>query len=124
MPGWDPFGIEELHERVRGEIRDKVEGRAQSDISGTMVSLIIDADGQEKFFHIGTDGMRHKDIMQEMVVDIASDEGMASPRTFRKSFVDWMIDYRQAFSKSAWPKKHAEADRLKALLKDRPELFI
>jgi hypothetical protein len=124
MPSWDPFGIEKLHDTVRKEIGDKVEGRAQSDISGTMVSLVLEKDGDPKFFHIGMNGMRHNDIMQEMIVDVASDEGLASSRTFRRSFVAWMIDDRRAYPKGVWPKKHAEADRLQALLDDRPDLFV
>ena len=68
--------------------------------------------------------MRHNDIMQEMIVDVASDEGLASSRTFRRSFVAWMIEDRRAYPKGVWPKKHAEADRLQALLDGRPDLFV
>ena len=124
MPVWDPFGIEKLHDDVRREIRDKVQGRAQSDISGTMVSLVLEKDGDPKFFHIGLNGMKHNDIMQEMIVDVASNEGLASDKTFRKSFVAWMIEDREAYPEGVWPKKHAEAKRLQALLDGRPDLFI
>lgn len=124
MPSWDPFGIEQLHAKLREEIGGKVEGRAKSDISGTMVSLIVKDDGQPKFYHIGVDGMRHHDVMQEMIVDVASGEGMATARTFRKSFVDWMIDDRRAYPKAAWPKKHAEAERLRMLVEERRDLFV
>lgn len=124
MPSWDPFGIEKLHEDVRQEIRDMVQGRAQSDISGTMVSLVLEKDGDPKFFHIGLNGMKHNDIMQEMIVDVASNEGLASAKTFRKSLVAWMIEDRRAYPEGVWPKKHAEADRLQALLDGRPDLFI
>ena len=70
------------------------------------------------------DGMKYHDMLQEMIVDVASGEGIASPRVFRRSLVNWMIDDRRAYPKKTWPKKDAEANRLETLLTNRPELFF
>ena len=117
-------GIDEKHDEIRKAIKDGKEGYAQSDVGGTMVSLHLKNGWNTNLYHAPLHGMKAHDIMQEIVVDVASDEGLASPKTFRRSFVNWMIDDRRAFPKGTWPKKHAEAYRLQALLSNRPELFI
>jgi hypothetical protein len=122
MPGWDPFGIEKIHKDTYQAIEDKKEGYAWSDVSGTTVSLHFDG-WQTKLYHLPLDGMRHRDIVQEIIVDVASDEGLASDKTFRRSFVEWMIDERRAFPRG-FVKQHAEAARLEALVKNRPGLFV
>ena len=124
MAGWDPYGIDKIHQEVRQAIKQGVEGYAQSDVSGTMVSMHLEGGWHTKLYHIGLDGMRTHDIMQEVLVDVARDDGSASPRTFRRSFAQWMIEDRRAYPAGTWPKKHAEADRLEALLEKRPNLFI
>jgi hypothetical protein len=122
--GWDPFGIEKEHARVRKAIAAGDEGYAQSDVSGTMVSIHVDGDGPPDIIRAPLDGMKYHDMLQEMIVDVASGEGIASPRVFRRSFVNWMIDDRRAYSKETWPKKDAEANRLETLLTSRPALFF
>ena len=89
-----------------------------------MVWLLLKNGRNTKLDHAPLHGMKAHDIMQEIIVDVPRNEGLASPMTFRRSFVHWMIDDRRAFPKGTWPKKHAEADRLQALLGNRPELFI
>jgi hypothetical protein len=89
-----------------------------------MVSMHLDHGWHTKLYHLGLEGMKTHDIMQEILVDVAGGEGLASPKTFRRSFVNWMIDDRRAFPKGTWPKKHAEADRLQTLLSAHPELFV
>lgn len=124
MPIWDPFHVEKRHREVRKFIDDGVEGYAQSDVSGTMVSLHLDDGFQLELYHAPMDGFRSRDIVQEMIVDVASNEGRATDRTFRRSFAEWMVDDRRAFPRAVWPKKHAEADRIEVLLHDRPKLFV
>jgi hypothetical protein len=122
MSGWDPFGIEKIHQEVSQAINDKKDGYAQSDVSGATVSLYFD-DCQTRLYHQPLDGMRHRDIVQEIIIDVASKEGLASDKTVRHSFVNWMIDDRRAYPKR-FAKQHAEADRLETLVKDRPDLFV
>ena len=124
MSIFDHADIEEKHAAVRRAIHDGEPGYAQSDVSGTMVSLHLDGGFNTQLTHLPLNGMKAHDIIEEMIVDVASSEGIASRHSFRRSLVDYMIDHRRAYPEHIWPKKHAEADRLQALLANRPELFV
>ena len=100
-------------------IVDGLEGYAQADVGGTMVSLHLEGGWNTKLYHAPMDGIKAHDILQEMIIDVASDEGYATNRTFRRSFAQWMIDDRRAYPSSTWPKKHADADRIEMLLANR-----
>lgn len=124
MSIFDHAAIEERHAAVRRAIHDGKPGYAQSDVSGTMVSLHLEGGFNTELTHLPLNGMKPHEIIQEMIVDVASSEGIASRHTFRRTLVHFMIDERRAFPAPIWPKKHAEADRLQVLLTNRPDLFI
>ena len=102
MP-WDPFGITAYHQKVRDEIARGTPGFAQSSVGDVLVSL---EDGTPTHGHYLTRSL--SEIIEEIIVDVARGDGIASPQTFSRSRVEYMITDRKAYS-SNWPKKHAEA---------------
>lgn len=115
--------IQKTHKEVREAIDASVAGHAQSDVSGTLVSLRVSKYGNPKLVHAPME-MKHFDIVDEMILDVATDKGRATAQTFRTSFVKRKIKERRAFDRDRFPGKHDEADRLEALRVRRPELFI
>ena len=67
-------------------------------------------------------GMRHNDIMEAVILEIAAGRGRASGQPFSAVFARQMIEERRAFSQ-AFPDKHAQAATVEALLMERPGLF-
>ena len=122
MP-FDPFGLEKVHENVERAIRDNEPGHAQSDVSGVLVSYIRN-DFPGGFYHAPMSSqMKAAEMLDEMMVDVARGEGMASPATFHRSQLEWAITNRRRYPER-WVKKHKEATLLEALSENRPELFV
>ena len=121
MP-FDPFKIHEHHEKVRQLIENDEPGYAQSEIGSTLVSYdATEMPGVMTASPIGP-GKGNEEILEEMILDIALDEGIASKQVFAKFRVEWMIRHRRMHP-SRWKKKHREAEMLSQLVANRPELF-
>ena len=122
MPQFDPFGVLKHHEGVRKRIADGEPGYAQSDVGGQIVSY----DGSQYpgvITHASPLPMSISEVIEEMILDVARDEGIASPKTFPRSRAEWMIKDRRAHP-SHWKKKHKEADLVAQLLNSQPSLFV
>ena len=79
-----PFGVEGYHALVRRKIDAGVEGYAQSDVRGVLVSYDAGTGLPGGITHGGFLDPRSvgiKDIIDEMVLDVARGEGVASDRT-------------------------------------------
>ena len=121
MPGFDPFGLEEIHQDVWEKIKSKRPGCAQSDVGVRLVSFI--AHGfPGSIFHAHYLDKGIGAIIEEIILDAARDEDIVSDRTFSEDRVDFMIKDRDAYP-NHWVKKHRESDLLKQLENDRPKLF-
>ena len=113
--------VEEHHADVRRKISAGEEGYAQSDVEGQIVSYSAP-------HYPGT--MTHSfpiskgigQILEEMILDVARDEGIASPKTFSRDRAEWMVRDRLAYP-SYWKKKHKEAALVQMLLANQPDLF-
>jgi len=113
MP-FDPFGLEEYHAKVREKIAGREPGWAQSQIGRVLVSYrrgrgFTGAHGlgdprNDPFLH---------DVLDEMLIDVARGEGIASPATFDRDYVERAIEDRRLFP-DHWTKKHRQADLLES----------
>jgi hypothetical protein len=127
MPGWDPFGISRRHQEVREKIHRGEEGYAQSDISGQIVSYENDEYPGTLVYGFRPVDQTNKPlsfdaIIEEMMLDVARNEGIASKGAFSKDRAEWMIKDKSRYPEH-WAKKHAQAKLIKDLLTNRPELF-
>ena len=120
-----PFGVEGYHALVRQKIDDGVEGYAQSDVRGVLVSYDAGTGFPGGITHGGFLDPRSvsiKDIIDEMVLDVARGEGIASDRTFTRAWIERMLEDRRGYPDNrAAP--HREAALLGTLLRERPGLF-
>lgn len=101
------------------------EGYAQSEVDDVLVSYDANGGLPSGIKHGGflDPGKRKiRDIIEEMILGVAKDEGIASDRTFMKSRVKLMIEDRLEYPANR-TKKRKEAAVLKDLLERRPELF-
>ncbi|MEL7470116.1 MAG: hypothetical protein AAFN27_16810 [Pseudomonadota bacterium] len=97
--------IDHHHRAVRRRIIGDVPGWAQTEIAGNLVS------------YSRTEGITGApapgNALAEMLVDVARDEGIASPGTFSRSFVAQRIDDLRR--RPAWAlKAHRQAHLLEA----------
>lgn len=51
-------------------------------------------------------------ILDAIIVEVAKGTGQASPKTFLRSRIVYMIENARSFPESSWAGKHAEADLL------------
>jgi hypothetical protein len=119
MP-FDPFGVHKYHQTVRDRIQQGDPGLAQTFIGNALASYEIDESG---WGHFTGDIPVGIDATEELILDVARDEGIASSRVFSMARVNWMISDRQAYP-AHFPKKHVEAALLRQLVEKRPELFV
>lgn len=119
MP-FDPFGIQRYHEDVRERIGRGEPGLAQSFVGRELVSFEVDEKG---WGHLQGNVPAGVDAVEEMILDVARHEGIASSAVFAAARVAWMIRDREAWPSDV-PKKHQEAALLRQLVQRRPELFI
>lgn len=108
MP-FDPFGIEAHHRRVRERIAAGEEGLAQSEVGTVRVSYEVGG----SITHGGWLDLKLNEILDEIIVDVAREEGIAGPRTFLRSRITYMIEDRRDYPPH-WKKKRKEADDIEA----------
>ncbi|WPZ32728.1 hypothetical protein T8K17_15925 [Thalassobaculum sp. OXR-137] len=104
---FDPFGIDEHHANIRDRISRGDPGLAQSIVGDVLVSYEV---GQS-ITHGPVLDRTIQSILDEMIVDVARGEGIASPQTFSRTRIRFAIDDRREYP-AHWTKKHAEADLL------------
>ncbi len=110
MP-FDPFGIQEFHDEIRSRIEAGEPGYAQSYIGDVMVSFET-ASFRGPVFSYDPVGFsllpNTNSLLEELIMDIAHQEGIASPKTFRRGRVERMVEDRQAYP-AAYPKMQRQA---------------
>ena len=113
MP-FDPFGIQEYHDEIRSRIEAGEPGYAQTYVGDIMVSFEA-ASFRGPVFAFNPLGFslypNNHSLLEELIVDVARQEGMASPRTFRRVRIERMIEDRQAYP-AAYPKMRRQAELL------------
>ena len=117
---FDPFGVLAYHETVRERIGRGEPGLAQSFVGSELVSYEVNESGWGQATGNLPAGV---DAVDEIILDVARDEGIASSRVFAMARVNWMIADRKAYP-AHFPKKQAEAALLEGLVQRRPELFF
>ena len=105
------MSIQDVHADVFKRITEKKPGYAQSSIGDIRVSFIRSKDLIGTFTHGHHIEKSFRDVIEEMILDVARGEGLASPRTFTKFRVQYMINDRREYP-SYWTKKHKEAEIL------------
>jgi hypothetical protein len=95
----------------------------EATVEGQLVTYRPDG-GLEGFSHPHPmpAGIRHREIMEAVILEIAAGRGEARGRPFSRRFARRMIRERRAHDGS-FPAKHAEAAAVEALLETRPDLF-
>ena len=99
MP-FDPFGIHEYHDKVREKIKAGEPGYAQSVVNDVMVSYEAASFRGPIFAYdpIGLGTPPHINaILEEMILDVARAEGIASPKTFSRVRVQRLVDDLQSY---------------------------
>lgn len=119
----DLYGIEEYHEDIRRRIGENEPGLVQSVVGDVLVSW--DRNSFWKGPTYSRDPYGRPDpaaILDEMIVDVARGEGIASDRTFNRSRIVWMVEDREAYpDEPRWAKKRNEALLLRAFYLDGGE---
>ncbi len=111
---FDPFGIEEYHEDIRARIGAGEPGFAQTILGEVMVSFEAASFRGPVFAHFPISLamlMSSSDVLEEMILDVARKEGIASPTTFRRRRVERMVEDRRAYP-AAYPKMRRQAELL------------
>ena len=113
---FDPFGIQGYHDQIRARIDAGEPGFAQSMLGEVMVSYEA-ASFQGPVFAYHPLGFRpplqSSAILEEIILDVARGEGIASPTTFRRTRIKRMIEDRRAYP-AAYPKMRPQAELLSA----------
>lgn len=64
-------------------------------------------------------------ILDRIILEVAKGQGRASPQTFLKSRIAYMIEDARSFPKASWASKHQTADLLEAFyLKGAGQTFL
>jgi len=96
----DPFAIHDHHDRVRAKIEAGEAGFAQSVVNEVMVSYETASFRGPVYAYdpvaLGTT-TRVSAILDEMIIDVARGEGIASPRTFSRARVERLVTDLQSF---------------------------
>ena len=109
---FDPFETERYHDTVRRRIQNGEPGLAQSEVDNVLVSY--DREGSPgSMTYSGFLEMSVREILDEIILNIARGEGIASESTFDRGRVEWMIDDRRQRPES-FDELHAEADLLES----------
>ena len=97
---FDPFAIHDYHDKVRAKIEAGEAGFAQSVVDEVMVSYEAAGFRGPVYAYdpvaFGTTP-RVSAILEEMIIDVARGEGVASPRTFRRARVERLVADLQSF---------------------------
>ncbi len=97
---FDPFAIHDYHDKVRAKIEAGEPGFAQSVVNEVMVSYESASFRGPIYAYdsvaLGTTP-RVSAILEEMIIDVARGEGIASPRTFSRARVERLVADLQSF---------------------------
>jgi len=97
---FDPREIHEYHDKVRAKIEAGEPGFAQSVVDDLMVSYESASFGGPVHGYdplvVGTT-RRASAILEQMILDVARGEGIASPRTFSRARVERLVADLQSF---------------------------
>ena len=109
---FDPSAIHEYHDNVRAKIEAGESGFAQSVVDDVMVSYETASFRGPIWGYdpiaFGTT-TRLSAILEEMIIDVARGEGIASPRTFSRARVERLVADLQSFPASYLkPRRRAE----------------
>jgi hypothetical protein len=109
---FDPLAIHEYHDRVRAKIGAGELGFAQSVVKEVMVSYESASFRGPIYGYdpvaFGTTP-RASAILEQMIIDVARGEGIASPRTFSRARVERLITDLQSFPATYLkPRRRAE----------------
>jgi hypothetical protein len=91
---FDPFAIYDHHDKIRAKIEAGEPGYAQSVVNEVLVSYeTASFRGPVYAYDVVALGMtaRVSAILDEMIVDVARGEGIASPRTFSRARVERLV---------------------------------
>jgi hypothetical protein len=109
---FDPFGIHDYHDKVRGKIDAGEPGYAQSVVNEVLVSYeAASFHGPVYAYDTVAFGItaRASAILEEMIIDVARGEGIASPRTFSRARIERLIADLLSFPVTYLkPRKRAE----------------
>ena len=92
---FDPFGLEDYHQRIRERILAQEPGYAQTVISDVMISYEAAAvRGLTFASSLFGDGWpaRQAHILDELIIDVAHGEAIASPHTFSRPRIQRMVE--------------------------------
>jgi hypothetical protein len=109
---FDPSAIHEYHDKVRAKIEAEESGFAQSVVNEVMVSYESASFRGPIYGYdpvaFGTTP-RVSAILEEMIIDVARGEGIASPRTFSRARVERLVADLQSFPATyVKPRRRAE----------------
>ena len=91
---FDPFAIHDYHDKVRAKIAAGEPGYAQSVINEVLVSYeSASFRGPVYAYDVVAFGTtaRVSVLLDEMIIDVARSEGIASPRTFTRARVERLV---------------------------------
>ena len=109
-----PFDIQEYHDNVRGRIEAGEPGYAQSFIGNVLVSYEAASYRGPVFAHGSLPLLTRfhtAHLIEELIVDVARQEGIASPRAFRRARIEGMLEERRG-SLSEHPKMRRQSEYL------------
>lgn len=91
---FDPLGIHDYHDKVRVKIEVGEPGYAQSVVNEVLVSYESASFRGPVYAYdavaFGTT-VRVSAILEEMIIDVARGEGIASPRTFSRARIERLV---------------------------------
>ena len=121
---FDPFAIHEYHDKVRAKIEAGEPGYAQSVINEVLVSYESASFRGPIWGYdpvaFGTT-LRASAILEQMIIDVARGEGIASPRTFSRARVERLVADLQSFPATYLkPRRRAELLHAFYLAEDAP----
>jgi hypothetical protein len=113
---FDPSAIHEYHDKVRAKIKAGEAGFAQSVVDEVMVSYESASFRGPIYGYdpvsFGTTP-RVSAILEQMIIDVARGEGIASPRTFSRARVERLVADLQSFP-TTYVKLRRRAELLRA----------
>jgi hypothetical protein len=109
---FDPFAIHDYHDKVRAKIEAGEPGYAQSVINEVLVSYeSASFRGPVYAYDVVAFGTtaRVSVLLDEMIIDVARNEGIASPRTFTRARVERLVaDFSSFPTTYLKPRRRAE----------------
>ena len=111
MP-FDPFHSQAYHADLRQRIQNGESGLAQSEVGDVLVSYENGSITHGGWIEKPVKDLL-RDIVDEIIIDVARGEGICGPATFLRSRVVFMIEDRRLFA-DHWKKKQKEANDLEA----------